>query len=203
VAGGVSELWRRRVDEFRLTSDAGVIRLLGTQIADAIPRNEPKTNETVARVGAALADLLKTKREDDIEIVPNAVNRRVETVLNFTYRVREIPYSALAVTAFRTADGTIHLNDIEVEAARERLTGTGEIAAADIASLTARPLRLDLKLALSADAANALADSGLLTDQKDAKGYTRFAAPIHLEGTLDKIDETQWRDTLVKAALRK
>jgi hypothetical protein len=154
-------------------------------------------------LGAALGDVFKTKREDDIEIVPSAISREAEEVLNFTYRIREIAYSALAVTAFRTADGTIHLNEIAIEAAQERLTGTGQIAAAEAASLTARPLRLDLKLALRDGAAQALADSGLLTDQKDAKGYTRFAEPIHLAGTLEKIDETQWRELLVKAALRK
>ena len=46
-------------------------------------------------------------------------------------------------------------------------------------------------------------DSGLLNAEKDAKGYTRFAEPIHLGGTLDRIDDTQWREVLVKAALRK
>jgi hypothetical protein len=202
-AEGLAELWRRRSDEFRLTSDSGIIRVLATQIADAIPRNEPKTNETLSRLGAALGEVFKTRREDDIEFVPNAVSRQAENVLNLTYRLREIPYSALAITAFRTGDGTIHLNEISIEGSRERVTGTGEIASSETAPLTARPLRLDLKLAIGKEAAYVLADSGLLSTDTDAKGFTRLAEPIHLEGTLDHIDDSEWREMLVKAAAKK
>jgi hypothetical protein len=202
AAGDLTDLWRRRLDEFRLTSESGTLRLLGTQIADALPRTEPKTNETLARLGTALGEVFKTPREDEIEIIPSAITREAEDVLNLTYRLRAIPYSSLEVTAFLTADGTIHLNHIEIEAARERLTGTGRIAAAKSAGLTARPLRLDLKLAVRHEAVYALAESGLLTGEVDTKGYTRFAEPIRLEGTLDQIDDTQWREMLLRAALR-
>lgn len=194
-------LWRNRGDEYRFTSNAGILRLLGTQIADAIPRNESKNKDRLNAVGDALGEIFKVRRsEDDLRAIPITISREAETVLNFTYRIREFAFTKLDVTAFRTADGTLHLNDISIESEQERLTGTGQIDGAP-GLIATRPLRLDLKLALRGAGAQALVDTGLLSDQKDAQGYTRLAEPIQLGGTLEKIDETQWHDVLLRAAL--
>jgi len=44
---------------------------------------------------------------------------------------------------------------------------------------------------------------GLLNGHQDNLGYTDLASPVYLGGTLDDIDQTQWKDLLIKAAMRK
>jgi hypothetical protein len=43
----------------------------------------------------------------------------------------------------------------------------------------------------------------MLKDGPDELGYTPLSQPIHLGGTLSNIDESQWREMLVNAPLRK
>jgi hypothetical protein len=198
------ELWRRRSDDFRFSANAGIVRLLGVQLADAMPQQESKTRERAGAVAEALGEIFKIRpsnNEDKIEIIPNAISSQAEKVLNFTYRVREIPFTKLEVSAFRTADGTVHLNDILIASDQEYLTGTGRIDGGD-GLLTQRPMHLDLKLALRGSGADAVAETGLLSEQTNAEGYTRIAAPIALGGTLVQIDAAAWREFLVQLALR-
>jgi hypothetical protein len=197
------ELWRRREDEFRLTSEAGIVRVLATEIASSIPKREAKSNETLGRIGESLGDLFKQRRnEDKIVVIPSAISLEAEQVLNVSYVLREFAYSTLAITAFRTVDGTIHLNDIAIEADSLRLSGTGQIAGSGASRLMARPLRLDLKLGLERGVAEGVIGSGLLSGETDAKGYVRLAEPVRLGGTLEAIDDSEWREQLLRAALR-
>jgi hypothetical protein len=48
--------------------------------------------------------------------------------------------------------------------------------------------------------AKRLSKVGLLSTQKDDLGYTMLNQPIHLGGTLEHIDKSQWHKLLVKAA---
>ena len=198
----LDDLWRRRGDEFRLSANSGILRLLGTQIADGIPRLESKSKERMSAVAETLGKIFKGGRsEDDIGAIPSAITRQAENVLNFTYRIREFAFTKLEVAAFRTADGTIHLNEILIQSDQEHLTGTGRIDGGE-GLISTHPLRLDLRLALRNATAEGIADTGLLSDEKNSQGYTRLAAPISLGGTLSQIDESTWRESLLRAAVR-
>ena len=197
------ELWRRREDEFRLTSEAGIVRVLATEIASSIPKREAKSNETLGRIGESLGDLFKQRRnEDKIVVIPSAISLEAEQVMNVSYVLREFAYSTLAITAFRTVDGTIHLNEIAIEADSLRLRGTGQIGGPGGARLMERPLRLDLRLGLHQGVADGVIRSGLLSGETDAQGYLRLAEPVRLGGTLEAIDDTEWREQLLRAARR-
>jgi hypothetical protein len=44
---------------------------------------------------------------------------------------------------------------------------------------------------------------GMLKDGQDQLGYTQLYQTIRLGGTLRNVDQSQWRDMLVQAPLRK
>jgi hypothetical protein len=48
-----------------------------------------------------------------------------------------------------------------------------------------------------------LAVVGMLKDGHDELGYTELYQVIHLGGSLQNIDQSQWREMLVQAPLRK
>jgi hypothetical protein len=66
--------------------------------------------------------------------------------------------------------------------------------------LRAQPLSVDLELWGRGGVAKLLSAAGLLSDRKDALGYTALNQAVHLGGTPEKIDKQQWHDLLVKAA---
>jgi hypothetical protein len=43
----------------------------------------------------------------------------------------------------------------------------------------------------------------MLKEGQDEFGYTQLYQPIHLGGTLRSVDQSQWREMLVQAPLRK
>ena len=177
--------------------------MLATEIASSIPKREAKSNETLGRIGESLGDLFKQRRnEDKIVVIPSAISLEAEQVMNVSYVLREFAYSTLAITAFRTVDGTIHLNEIAIEADSLRLRGTGQIGGPGGARLMERPLRLDLRLGLHQGVADGVIRSGLLSGETDAQGYLRLAEPVRLGGTLEAIDDTEWREQLLRAARR-
>jgi hypothetical protein len=55
-------------------------------------------------------------------------------------------------------------------------------------------------LGVRGPSAEYLRTAGLLSEEKDALGYNLLKQPIHFGGTLDQVDEGQWRELLVKAA---
>ena len=59
---------------------------------------------------------------------------------------------------------------------------------------------MDLKLGVRGVIAGYFSTAGLLSSDKDAEGYALLRQPIHFGGTLEQLDETQWREMLVKAA---
>lgn len=69
--------------------------------------------------------------------------------------------------------------------------------------MAARPLSLDLRLGARGGIASLLSDAGLLSPEKDSRGYRMLNQDIHLGGNLGHIDASQWHDLLVKAATRK
>jgi hypothetical protein len=98
----------------------------------------------------------------------------------------------------RETDGTIRLADIVMNAPDERLTGSGQIAFVKDLSLQARPLSMDLQLWVRGPVVKRMSGAGLLSSKKDDRGYTALSQPIHLGGTMGRMDRSQWHDLLLK-----
>ena len=190
------ELFRRAQEEYRVTGKGGIIRLLKTNVADALP-DEPPTpvSDAAGTVGGWVGWLAGVKK-DSIGSGEKKVGKNTEAVLNLTSQIAEIGYDQLSVTAVRGHDDAIRLVAIEMTSRDEHLTGSGQIAAGSGQPLAGRPLSMDLKLGVRGNVAALMTQAGLLTKQNDELGYLQLVrpAPLHFGGTLQKPDVTDWHD---------
>lgn len=193
------DLIQRRREELRLTSTGGIVRLLKTTVAEAIPETPTPVSDTLGNIGGAVGTLLGRKG-GSLSSGKNPLSKETEAVLNFTSQMTEIGYDQLALTAVPGADGTIQLADIALTSPEELLTGTGQIAGGDGRPLRARALGLDLRLGFRGGPAELLTTAGVVSTEKDAQGYALLRQPVHFGGTLEQIDASEWRAVLVKAA---
>ena len=173
--------------------------MLKTNVAASIPEAPSPVSDTLVNVGSVVGSLFGIKG-GSLSSGKKSLSKAAEAVLDFTYQVPEIRYDELTVTAIRGVDRTIRLAEIAMSAPNERLTGSGQITYVAGLPLRARPLSLDLKFGARGAIAGFLSTAGLLSSDKDDQGYTMLHQPIHFGGTLEHIDESQWRDLLVKAA---
>ena len=198
----LGDLVSRAQEEFRLTSTAGIVRLLGTSVADAIPEGSSPVSDTLGSVGYVVGSFFGLKG-DSVSSGKNPISKNGEAVINFTYQVGEIGFDKMTVTAIRDSDGTIHLADIEMTAPDELLKGSGQITQVKGLPFFKEPLSVDVQLSIRGKAAELLATAGLLPPQKDSRAFAALDSYIHFGGTLEQIDASKWRELLVKAATRK
>jgi hypothetical protein len=97
----------------------------------------------------------------------------------------------------------VRLTGINLIAPEARIIGTGRITYASGVSLQDQPLSVDLNLATRGQLGKFLDVVDLLSDERDSLGYTKLTQPIHLGGTLRAVDQSQWKDMLVQASLKK
>ncbi len=195
----LADLAARRKEEFKLMSKDGIIRLLKTDVADAIPQQETPMLDMLDTVGSAMGRLIGHKN-GSFSSGENPLSKPAAAVLDFTYQVAEIAYDSIAVTAVRGADRNLRLADIELSALNEHLTGSGLIADFEGRPLRARPFIMDLRMGFSGPISKKLATAGLLSSERDVKGFALLRRPIHFGGTLEKMDISDWHEFLAKAA---
>jgi hypothetical protein len=195
----LGDLAGRAREKFQLTSTAGIVRLLKTDVDEAMPPeiNTP-VGDTLGRLGTGVGRFFGA--DDSNSYGKKTVNPATEAVLRLINDISEIGYDQLTLTAIRGPDGAIRLEDIAMTAGDERLTGSGQISFAKDLSLRARPLSVDLQFWGRNRISKRLAKIGLLSAQKDDAGYTLLNQPVHFGGTLEHIDNSQWHKLLVKAA---
>ena len=124
-------------------------------------------------------------------------------MIDFTYLIAEIGYDQITITANQGPDQTIHLREIAMTGREVRATGSGQIAYVKGWSFPVEPLSVDLQLSVSGKLTGLLATAGLLSDRKDEKGYTLLNQTVHIGGTMQHLDESQWHDLLARAAAPK
>ena len=205
VGDGINfdDLVGRTHEELRLTSTNGIVRVLKTDVDEAIPQ-EAKTRavpDALGRMGSAVGAFFGV--EDSGGSGRKSVSPSAQTVIDFINQISEIGFDEITVTAIRGSDGTIRLVNIAMTASDERLTGSGQITFVKGLSLRAQPFSVDLQFWAHGGIAKLLSAAGLLSTQKDELGYALLNQPIHLGGTLEHIDKSRWHDLLVKAAARK
>ena len=195
----LEDLVGRAQEEFQLTSTAGIVRVLKTDVDEAMPQEvDSPVRDTLGRLGTGVGQFFGA--DDSIGSAKRTVSPAAEAVIRFINDISEIGYDQVTLTATRGSDGTIRLADIAMAAGDERLTGSGQITCVKDISLRARPLSVDLQFWGRGRIAKRLSKVGLLSTQKDGLGYTMLNQPIHLGGTLEHIDNSQWHKLLVKAA---
>lgn len=194
-------LLRNMSAQVHVQSTNGIVRLLKVNIADAIPESPSRVSDTLGSVGATVGSLFGIK-SDPAKFGRNDVSKADEALLSFTYDISEIGYDTLQATARIGPDGSMHLSDIDVTAPNAHLSGSGDIAYAKGLPFAGRPLSLVLTLGLRGDPQKLMGAAGLLSADKDAKGYALLKQPLALGGTLAQIDATPWHDLLAAAAVR-
>ena len=192
------DLIAHRHDEFRLTSKAGILRILKTDVAAEIPDAPTPVSDALATVGSAFGAIFGRRGNSIASEVH--LPKPTEAVLNATYETKEFAFTDFAVTAMRALDGGFQLSDIVVAGANERLTGSGALSHAPDRPLNAWPLRLELDLGVKGTLADKLKVGGVPLGQKDELGYERVKDRLTFAGTLGDLDNSAWRALLVKAA---
>lgn len=195
----LDDLVGRARESLRITSTAGAVRVLKTDVDEAIPQErQSSVSDALGRMGSAVGKFFRV--EDSVGSGRRSVSPATQAVINVINEVSEIGFDEVSLTAERGADGTIRLADIAMTAGDERITGSGQIGHVDGRALRAQPLSVDLQFWARGRIAKLLSAAGLLSDRKDGLGYAALNQPIHLRGTLEKIDTSQWHEVLVKAA---
>jgi len=192
----LADLASRVRQEFKLTSKAGISRLLKIYIGDVFQDEETSTlSDTVGGVGSLVGKLFALKSEPR----EKKVSKTVENVLDLSSQLAEIEYESCTLTVVRSPDGAIRLAALEVVAPDTRLTGTGEIAGGKGPAYFAQPLKLDLTVGARGHTAEMFGKAGLLSAKKDGQGYSNLNQTLHFGGSLEHLDQTMWHDLLIKA----
>jgi hypothetical protein len=182
------ELPRLMEGDAKLSSHDGVLRILHAEVLDSIKQDSSK-------IASAL---------DTVTSLFGKKGEKLGTSLVETAKaLDEIHYDQMTIAAERGDDLDIRFTQIAVLAPEERLAGTGRISHVDGLALRDQPLSLDLTLGVRGRITRFMDVVGLLGDSQDDLGYTGLYQPIHLGGTLRNIDQSQWKDMLTQAPLRK
>ena len=195
----LEDLAGRVQEEYRISSTAAIVRVFKTDIDEAIPpEKQSSAADTLGRLGSGVGRFFGA--DDTGGSGRKSVSPPAQAVIDVINQLSEIGVDEAALTAVRGSDGTIRISDLAVTAGDLRLTGQGQIGHVGESPLRAQPLSLDLELWGRGRVAKLFSAAGLLSDRKDALGYTALNQAVHLGGTAEKIDTRQWHDLLVKAA---
>jgi hypothetical protein len=198
TGASLGDLLGRTQEEFQLSSTTGILRLLTTNVADAVPEAAEPVSDSLDTVGNFVGSVLLGIKGHSIDPSKNKVTKPQEAVLNFTNQVAEIGFDKVTVSAVRGADRTIRLLDLELTAPDVHLRGTGQITYTRGLPVSQEPLSLDLRLGVKDVAAKLLSSVGLLSQEKDGLGYPLLNQPVHFGGSLVHIDDRQWHDLLAR-----
>ena len=198
----LQDLAARTQEEFHLTSTDGIIRLLKVNVAESLPEVTTPVSDALGTVGSFMGSLIGLKHDSTASSEIH-LNKVTEAVLDFTNQVSEIGYEKMTLDAIRGPDRSIRIVNLEIAAPDERMTGSGRITYVEGVPIPAQPLSAELQFSARGRIADLLSTAGLLPAQRDKTGFTPMNQTVHFGGTLEHIDQSPWRDLLVKAATPK
>jgi hypothetical protein len=188
-AGDPANLLANSTGECKLSSKDGIFRALETDVVDSVKQAPSKLVDALDSVTSLFG-----KKTDKLG----------EALVESATGLSEIHYDLVSVTAVRGADLNIILKQFALLAPEERISGSGSIAYQEGVPIRAQPLSVDLDIGARGRLGMILGIVGLLKEGgQDELGYTPLYQTVHLGGTLQNIDQGQWRDMLVQAPLRK
>jgi len=195
------DLLGRVEEKVRLTAAAGIVRVFKTDVDEALPvEKTSNTDDTLERVGASVGSFLGA--QGGIGSGRRKVNPTVQEALNVINNLWEIGVDKMAATAALESDGTVRLSDLTMTAGDLHVTGSGQIKFVPGVPLRARPLEVTVEMGARDRMAQLFAAAGLLSDRRDAAGYTLLSQPVVFGGTMAHINNHAWHELLVKSAER-
>jgi hypothetical protein len=173
----------------RLSSTSGVFRALRTGAIEPLRQNQSRIEDALNSVTSLFG---------------RKADKTFDAIIDAAEGLSEIHYDQMTVVAARGSDLDLHLTEISLVAPEEHLTGTATVTHVDGVPVGDQPLSADLQLGVRGRLETLLGIVGMLKDGGlDGLGYAQLYQTIHLGGTLADIDQSQWRDMLVRAPLRK
>jgi hypothetical protein len=174
--------------DLKVSSKGGRFRALRTDIVDAIKVSPSKIADAIDTVSA----LFGKKSE-------NLGSALVESARELS----EIHYDQMSVVAERGPDLDLRLTELTLIAPEARLTGSGRITYAEAIPVQDQALSVDIEMGVRGRIGKQMDLVGLLKEGQDELGYAHVYQPVHLGGTLRNVDQSQWREMLLQALLRK
>ncbi len=188
-AADPAQLLAGSTGDCKLSSKDGLFRALQTDVVDAVKQAPSKLVDALDSVTSLFG-----KKTDKLG----------EALVESATGLSEIHYDQVSVTAVRGADLNIILRQFALIAPEERIAGSGSITYQEGIPIRSQPLALDLDIGARGRLGIILGIVGMLKeDGPDELGYTPLYQTVHLGGTLQSIDQSQWREMLVQAPLRK
>jgi hypothetical protein len=188
TGAGMRDLLADAQGDLRLTSKDGRFRALRTDVVDSIKQAPSKLVDALDTVSALFG-----KKSENLGTA----------LVDSAKELSDIHYDQMSLAAERGPDMDIRLTEITLLAPEERLAGTGRISFVQGTPVRDQPLSIDLEMGVRGQLGKFLDVVGMLKDGQDTLGYSPLYQPIHLGGTLRNVDQSQWRDMLVQAPLRK
>lgn len=185
---GVRDLLERAQGDLRLSSKDGRFRALRTDIVDSIKQAPSRLVDALDTV----TSLFGKKSE-------NIGSALVESARELS----DIHYDQMSVSLERGADLDLRITEITLISPEERLRGRGRIAFAEGVPIEDQALSVDMDMGVRGNLGKIMDLVGLLKAGEDDLGYRQLYQPIHLGGSLRHIDQSQWRDMLIQAPLKK
>jgi hypothetical protein len=185
---GLDDLFDRAQGECRVTSKDGRFRVLRTDVIESVKQAPSKLIDALDSVTSLFG-----KKSDKLG----------EALVESATGLSEIHYDQMSVSAERGADLSVRFTQFTLIAPEERITGAGIIAYEEGVPISSQPLSIDLDVGVRGRLGGFLGMVGMLKEGQDELGYTQLYQPVHLGGTLRNIDQSQWREMLIQAPLRK
>jgi hypothetical protein len=172
----------------RLSSKDGRFRALSTDVVEQVKQAMSKIVDAIDTVTALFG-----KKTENLGTALVASAKELS----------DIHYDQMSVTVERGPDRDLRFTEITLLAPEERLSGRGAITHTEGVPIRDQPLSIDLDMGVRGQLGKLLDVVGMLKEGQDELGYTQLYQPVHLGGTLRSVDQSQWRDMLVQAPLRK
>jgi hypothetical protein len=185
---GLNDVLDRVQGEVRLSSKGGRFRALSTGLVDQIKQAPSKLVDALDTVTALFG-----KKTENLGTALVASAKELS----------DIPYDQMSVSVERGTDLDLRFTEITLLAPEERLSGRGTITYSEGIPIRDQPLSVDLDMGVRGQLGRFLDVVGMLKEGQDELGYRQIYQPIHLGGTLRNVDQSQWRDMLEQAPLRK
>ncbi|HEY1792317.1 MAG TPA: hypothetical protein VGG34_05325 [Opitutaceae bacterium] len=187
-SGEARDLLRLAQADVRLTSRGGHFRALDAGFVEQVRQAPSRLVGAIDSVSA----LFGKKTE-------NLGTALVESAK----ALADIRYDQMSLSAHRAGDLDIAVGELTLLSPEVRIGGTARITHVDGVPVRDQPLSVDLDVAARGQLAKFLDTVGMLKDGQDGLGYTPLYQGVHLGGTLSHVDQSQWKEMLEQAPLRR
>ncbi len=183
----LADLAGRTRGDLLITSKGGIFRGLSADLSDRIQKTQSRVTAIASFLGVVTDDYVnKTKILSDI-----------------AKSLSEIPFDQLSVTASRDDSLNLQLKDFTLISPEVRIGGGGGIRYVEGVPVLAQPMEIQLHLGARGKLGDQIKRAGLLESGQDNLGYSAFAVPLKISGTLGSPDTSAIRTALLNSALER